>query len=54
MIIFGVDMSSSSCIDNKLKYIFILRKGSTQGLEHALATESCTQLILPKKMQNFV
>ena len=32
---FGVDMSSSSHIDNKKKY-FILSKDPTQGLEHIL------------------
>ena len=31
VIIFGVDMSSSSRIDNKLKDILILGKGPTQG-----------------------
>ena len=34
VIIFGVDMSSSSHIDNKKKDILILGKGLTQGLEH--------------------
>ena len=34
VIIFGVDMSSSPHIDNKIKDILILRKGLTQGLEH--------------------
>ena len=37
VIIFRVDMSSSSFIDNKKKDILILRKGSTQELEHTLA-----------------
>ena len=36
VIIFGVDMSSFPYIDNKKKYILILGKGSTQGLEHTL------------------
>ena len=34
VLIFGVDMSSSSHIDNKKKDILILGKGSTQGLEY--------------------
>ena len=34
VIIFGVDMSSSTKIDNKKKHILILGKGPTQGLEH--------------------
>ena len=36
VIIFGVDMSSSSHIDNKKKNILILGKGPTQILEHML------------------
>ena len=38
VIIFGVDMSSSSHID-KLKDILILGKGPTQGLERTLTAE---------------
>ena len=33
IIIFGVDISSSPHIDKKKKYILILGKGPTQGLE---------------------
>ena len=40
VIIFGVDMISSSHIDNKKKDILILGKGPTQGLEHTLAAEN--------------
>ena len=36
IIIFGVDMSSSTKIDNRKKYILILGKGPAQGLEHTL------------------
>ena len=32
-------MSSSTKIDNKKKYILILSKGPTQGLEHTLSAE---------------
>ena len=32
-------MSSSTKIDNKKKYILILGKGPTQGLEHTLSAE---------------
>ena len=46
IIIFGVDMSSSVHIDNRKKYILILGKGPTQGLEHTWTTEKCIQLIL--------
>ena len=33
VIIFGVEMSSSTKVDNRKKYIFTLGKGPTQGLE---------------------
>ena len=39
IIIFGVDMSSSTKIDNRKKYILILGKTPTQGLEHTLSAE---------------
>ena len=39
ILIFGVDMSSSSHIDNKKKDILVLGKGPTQGLEHTLTAE---------------
>ena len=39
MIIFGVDISSSTKIDNREKDILILGKGPTQGLEHTLSSE---------------
>ena len=39
VIIFGVDMSSSTKIDNRKKDILILGKDPTQGLEHALNAE---------------
>ena len=39
VIIFGVDMSSSTKIDNRNKDILILEKGPTQGLEHMLCAE---------------
>ena len=38
VIIFGVDMSSSTRIDNRKKDILILAKGPTQGLEDTLST----------------
>ena len=38
-IIIGVNMSSSTTIDNRKKYILILGKGPTQGLEHTLSAE---------------
>ena len=39
VLIFGVDMSSSAHIDNNKKYILVLRKGPTHGLEHTLTAE---------------
>ena len=39
LLIFGVDMSSSTEINNTKKYILILGKGPTQGLEDTLSTE---------------
>ena len=40
VIIFGVDMSSSTKIDNRKRDILILGKGPTQGLEHTLSAEN--------------
>ena len=37
VIIFGVDMSSSKRIDSRKKYISIIGKNPTQGLEHTLS-----------------
>ena len=37
--IFRVDISSSTNIDNRKKDILILGKGPTQGLEHTLSAE---------------
>ena len=39
VLIFGVDMSFSTHIDNKKKDILVLGKGPTQGLEHTLTAE---------------
>ena len=39
VIIFGVEMSSSTKIDNRKKGILILVKGPTQALEHTLSAE---------------
>ena len=39
IIIFGVDMSSSTKIDNRKKDILILDKSPTQTLEHTLSAE---------------
>ena len=39
VIIYGVDMSSSTKIDTRKKYTLILGKGPAQGLEHTLNAE---------------
>ena len=39
VLIFGVDMSFSTHIDNKKKNILVFGKGPTQGLEHTLTAE---------------
>ena len=46
VIIFGVDMSSLTKIDNRKKYILVLGKGPTQGLEHTLTAEKMFKLAL--------
>ena len=55
VIIFGVDMNSSSHIDDKGKDILILGKGLTQGLaEHSLTAEKMYSINFIKLIQNFV
>ena len=39
VIIFGADLSSSTHIDNNKKYILVLGRGPTQGLENTLTAE---------------
>ena len=53
VIIFGVDMISSSHTDNKLKDILILGKGPTQGLEHKIAAEELYSITLTKENTKF-
>ena len=54
VLIFGVDMSSLTKIDNRKKYILSLGKGPTKGLEHTLSAEKCIRLILQWLERNFV
>ena len=49
LIIFGVDMRSSTKIDNRKKDILILGKGPTQELEHAHSAEKMYSIIFTKK-----
>ena len=53
MIKFGVDMSSSSHIDNKKKEILILAKGPTQRLEHTLFAEKLYSINFSKENTKF-
>ena len=53
VIIFWVEMSSSSHINNKKKYILILGKGSTQGLESTLTAEILYSISFTKHNTNF-
>ena len=54
VIMFGVDMSSSSKIDHRKRDILFLAKAPTQGLEHALSAEKIIRLVLQKKTKNIV
>ena len=47
-------MSFSANIDNKKKYILVLGKGPTQGLEHTLIAEKIYSIILQGQKRNFV
>ena len=49
VLIFGVDMSFSSHIDNKKKDILVLGKGPTQGLEHTLTAEKMYSINFTEK-----
>ena len=46
-------MSSSPYIDNKKKYILILGKGPTQGLEHTLTAEKLYSINFIKEKTKF-
>ena len=53
VIIVGVDISSSLHIDNKKKYILILCKGSTQGLQHTSTAEKLYSINVFKHKTKF-
>ena len=53
VIIFGVDMSSSTTIDDRKKDILILGKGPTQGLEHTLSAEKMYSINFTGKNKTF-
>ena len=46
-------MISSTKTNNKKKYILILGKGPTQGLEQTLSAEKLHSVNFTKKIQNF-
>ena len=54
IIIFGLDMSSSTKTDNRKKDILILGKGPTQRLEHTLSVEKMYSINFTEKTKNFV
>ena len=51
ILIFGVDMISSTHIDNKKKDILVLGKGPTQGLEHTLTAEKAYSILFQFTLQ---
>ena len=53
VIILGVDMSSSTKIDNRKNDILILGKGLTQGLEHTLSAEKLYSINFTKENTKF-
>ena len=46
-------MSSAPCIDNEKKYILILGKGPTQGLEHTLTAEELHSISIAENNKKF-
>ena len=53
VIIFGIDMSSSTKIDNQKNDILILGKGPTQDLEHMLSAEKMFSSNFTEKNRKF-
>ena len=53
VMIFGVDMNSSTKIDNKKKDILTLGKGLTQRLEHTLTAEKMYSINFTEHNKNF-
>ena len=53
VLIFGVDMSFSTHIDNKRKDILVLGKRSMQGLEHTLTPEKMYSINFTVTKKNF-
>ena len=53
VIIFGVDMSSSTKSDNRKKDILILGKSPTQGLEHTVSAEKMYSINFTEQNNKF-
>ena len=53
ILIFGVDMSFSTRIDNKKKEILVLGMGPTQGLEHTLTAEKMDSINFTEQNKKF-
>ena len=53
VIMFGVDMSSSTKIHSKKKDIFILGKDSTQGLEYTLSAKKMYSINFTENNKKF-
>ena len=53
IITFGAEMSSTSHIDNKEKYILFMVKGHTQGLKYTLVAEKLYSINFTKQNKNF-
>ena len=53
VLIFGVDMSFSTHIDNNKKYILVLGWGRMQGLEHMLTAEKMYSINFTEKNKKF-
>ena len=53
VIIFGVDMNSSTKTDNRKKDILILSLGPTQGLEHTVSAEKINSIFFSESDKRF-
>ena len=53
VLILEADMSSSTHIDNKRKYILVFGKGPTQVLEHTLTAEKMYAINFTVKKKKF-
>ena len=53
VIIFGVDMSSSTKTDNRKKDVLIIGKGPAQGLKHTLSAEKMYSINFTENNKKF-